>query len=265
GATPPRFTPAVDAATLTAAGRSWTSRLAQVLALAAAAAFALPAHAAAGPKRVFMAPDDHTDYYWSANGAQYEAYFVDMLDYYLDQADATAGEPSDFQSRFSADGSLWLRAYQMHKTPGEFQRLVAGLESGHISAPLNPLVISYGGVPAEGVIRSMYYAGQLERRYGVDFPLAIAMENAAMPYGIGSLWAGAGAKYSWQGVCNCSSQIPNLGNRAAEIYNWVGPDGSSILMKCYLMHDLYKDRSIGGYAEARFPAAALDLVTTNAS
>ena len=74
-------------------------------------------------------------------------------------------------------------------------------------------MITYGGVPAEAVIRSMYYPGQLERRYGLDFPLAIAMENAGMPYGLGAVWAGAGAEYSWKGVCDCPSLVPNLQNR----------------------------------------------------
>jgi alpha-mannosidase len=236
-----------------------------VLCVLATAGIAFPTAATADQKRVFMAPDDHTDYFWSATAAQYEGFFIDMLDYYLDQADATASEPPAFQSRFSADGSLWLREYERKKTPADFQRLVDRLKSGHISAPLNPLVITYGGVPAEAVIRSMSYAGRLERRYGVDFPLAIAMENAGMSYGLGSLWAGAGAKYSWKGVCNCPSQVPNLGSRATEIYNWVGPDGSSILMKWNSLHDPANNESIGGYAEARVPGAALDLVTTNAA
>ncbi len=116
-----------------------------------------------------MAPDDHTDYVWSASAEQYQQLFVQMLDYYLDQKDATAGEPSNLQSRFATDGSLWLREYERSKSPGDFQRLVDAIKSEHISAPLNPLVITYGGVPAEAVLRSMYYAGQLERKYGLDF------------------------------------------------------------------------------------------------
>ena len=111
----------------------------------------------------------------------------------------------------------------------------------------------------------MYYPGQLERRYGLDFPLAIAMENAGMPYGLGAVWAGAGAEYSWKGVCNCPSLIPNLQNRAKEIYNWVGPDGSRLLMKWNSLHAASDNESMGGYAEARRPATALNLVTTNAA
>ena len=157
------------------------------IALVIAVSIARVESVGADHKRVFMAPDDHTDYFWSATDVEYRQFFQTMLDYYINQAQATAGEPPELQSRFSADGSLWLWEYEKHKTPAEFQRLVDTIKSGHISAPKNPLVITYGGVPVEAVIRSMYYSGQLERRYGLDFPLAIAMENAGMSYGLGAV------------------------------------------------------------------------------
>ena len=59
----------------------------------------------AAPKRIYLAPDDHTDYYWTADGATYQQAFLDMLDYYLDQCDSTAGEPPEHQSRWNCDGS----------------------------------------------------------------------------------------------------------------------------------------------------------------
>jgi alpha-mannosidase len=238
-------------------------RAAKFFLIIIASAIAFPGSALADHKRVFMAPDDHTDYFWTATADQYSVAFTQMLDYYLNQADATKGEPSNLQSRFSADGSLWIKEYAKNKNVADFQRLVDALKDGHISAPLNPLVITYGGVPAEAVIRSMYYPGQLERRHGLDFPLAIAMENAGMAYGLGALWAGAGAEYSWKGVCDCPSLVPNLGSRAKEIYNWVGPDGSRILMKWNSLHGPGNE-SLGGYAEARRPTEALSYVTSDA-
>jgi alpha-mannosidase len=221
--------------------------------------------ALAGPKRVFMAPDDHTDYFWSATDVEYKQAFVTMLDYYLDQADATAGEPSNYQSRFSTDGTLWIRAYEQSKPPAAFQRLVDRIKSGHISTPLNPLVITYGAVPAEAVIRSMYYGGQLERRYGIDLPIAIAMENATMPYGLSSLWAGSGAKYSWKGVCACWTEVTNLNDRQNEIYNSFGPDGTGVLLKWFSLRGAHGNEDLGGYAEARYPDTAFDEVTVNAT
>ena len=100
-----------------------------VLALIAFA-IACPGSALADHKRVFMAPDDHTDYFWSATADQYSVAFTEMLDYYLDQADATKNEPANLQSRFSADGSLWLKEYAKNKSVADFQRLVDALKSG---------------------------------------------------------------------------------------------------------------------------------------
>ena len=253
-----------DHGDMRAAARMWLRRpgaAAILFSLVVVFGLASTESATAAPKRVFMAPDDHTDYFWSATDVEYRQFFLSMLDYYINQAEATAGEPAEHQSRFSADGSLWLWEYEKHKTPGEFQRLVDALKSGHISAPKNPLVITYGGAPVEAVIRSMYYSGQLERRHGLDFPLAIAMENAGMSYGLGAVWAGAGVRYSWKGVCNCPSLLPDLDDREHEIYSWLGPDGSRILMKWNSLHNASDNQSIGGYAEARFPSAALDIVT----
>lgn len=235
-----------------------------LVSLVCALSLASAESAGAGPKRVFIAPDDHTDYFWSATDVEYRQFFQTMLDYYIDQVQATALEPPQFQSRFSTDGSLWLWEYEKHKTPAQFQRLVDTIKSGHISAPKNPLVITYGGVPVEAVIRSMYYSGHLERRYGLDFPLAIAMENAGMSYGLGAVWAGSGVRYSWKGVCGCFSLIPDLDNRQHEIYSWLGPDGSRVLMKWNSLHTARNNESIGGYAEARVPEKALDIVTRDA-
>lgn len=206
-------------------------------------------------KRIYLANDEHTDYFWTNDDVAYRGAFIDMLDFYLALADTTAGNPTDFQSRFFADGSLWFYEYQHNKTSAEWNNLLAHWRSGHIRAAMNPLVILYGGSPAEAALRSMYYAGALERRYGLDFNLAISMENQAMPWGLASLWAGSGVKYSWKGVCNCASQISAPGNREHSMYWYTGPDGQRILFKWYpLLND---SQSIGGYAEAYYPSTVI--------
>jgi len=202
-------------------------------------------------KRLYIANDDHTDYMWTGNEAQYDSAFVQMLDYYLYQIDSTKNSPPDFQARFNCDGSYWLRVYEKYRTPTQFNRLVAALRSGHISSPLNTLVSTYGAQPTEAVIRGMYYAGQIERRLGLRFPLAVGMENQTLPSGLSSLWAGSGAKYSWRGVCGCASKIStkNLAHRRNQLYRYMGMDGTGVTMK---WNNLITDNtSIGGYAETR--------------
>ncbi len=216
-------------------------------------------------KRIYLAPDDHTDYMWTADEAGYRDVFLQTIDYYLDQMDITETLPAPYQTRWNADGSLWLWVYQKNRSAAEFQRLINRIKDGHFSVPLNALVLSNGGTPAEAILRGMYYAGSIQRAYQVDFPLAIAMENQTLPYGLSSLWAGSGARYSWKGVCGCATHVPHLSNREREIYYLGGRDQSRVLMKWNsLLMDITDDNtSIGAYAEGRDPATTVNYIDNN--
>lgn len=230
--------------------------------LAGSLALPLPGHAQA-PKTFYIAPDDHTDYMWTANEADYRDAFLRMLDTYLGQADATDALPSDFHSRWNTDGSFWMRIYEQNRMPAQFDRLMARVASGNISMPLNTLISTYGGTPTEAVLRNFYYAGRLERRYKLRFPYAIAMENQVLPFGLGSLYAGAGARYTWHGVCACVTRVPASGDRQFDTYWWGGLDGSKVLMKWYSQISPRGSEGVGGYAEARFPGEVIGFMNTN--
>ncbi|OAI57330.1 hypothetical protein AYO49_00260 [Verrucomicrobiaceae bacterium SCGC AG-212-N21] len=232
------------------------ARFLLLLALLPAVA-AVPAHAQ--QKRIYLAPDDHTDLLWSDTEANYYTHFINMLDYYQQKADETAGNAPDYRSKFTIDGTLWLQAYKANRTAPQFNALMQKIKDGHITAPLAPLCISYGVMPAEAVLRGMYYNGKLERQYNMRFRLAQAMENATLSLGVGSLWAGSGAKYVWQGICGCDTQIPNLNNREDEMYLWRGRDGSSLLTKWYSFRH---NKEVGGYAETRNLQLSFDWATS---
>ncbi len=220
---------------------------------------------AAGQQRIYLANDNHTDIYWNADLAAYEDAFVDMLDYYVQKAKETAGEVPgieaelpQFQSRFHADGTNWLWTYRQRRTPAEFDSLIDKIKSGHISVNMLSNVLNGGGMPTEAYIRSMLYAGQLERDYGIKFELATFMENQTLPYGAASILAGAGGRYSWHGICGCQSKILDIAQpRDREIYWWQGPDGKRLLMKWYSFQGL---SSLGGYAEAKSTKVAFTKV-----
>ena len=214
-------------------------------------------------KRIYLAPDDHTDYFWSAGEAAYRDAFIRMIDYYLDLADTTQNNPPEHQSRWNCDGSFWLWTYEKNKTKADYDRLISRVKSGHVSFPLNALVVCLGGAPAEAVLRGMYYAGKIERRENLRFRMAISMENQTLPLGLVSLWAGSGARFSWKGICGCDTQVTAAGDREHEIYWWTGLDNSKILMKWNSM--LQGNQYPGGYAEARYPDAAVDFVDGDAA
>ncbi len=233
--------------------------------LSALALACLPA-SAAEPVRLYLANDDHTDYLWTADADTYGRVFVDQLDYYLKLTDETLGNPPPYQSRFNMDGSLWLWEYERRKSPAEFARVIERLKSGHLSAPLNAVVSCCGAQPTEAVLRGMYYAGRLERRFGLRFTQAGAMENQTLPLGLTSLWAGAGADFSWKGVCGCASKMRNasLAQREHEIYWSTGLDGRRVLMKWHSFALPGGSKRSGGYAEAFDPVKAVRFLDSDA-
>jgi alpha-mannosidase len=212
-------------------------------------------------RRIYIANDDHTDYLWSSDEAGYRNAFLDMLDRTLDHIDGTAGLAPEFQSRFSADGHFWFWTYERNRPANAVDRLVERIRDGHITIPMQTLVLCYGGMPLEAVLRSLYYAGSVERRYGLRFSLASAMENATQPFGLPSVWAGSGARFSWKGVCACATKVSGYDRRAHEIYRAVGPDGRSVLLKWHSLID--GNQSSGGYAEARDPAHAVQTALSD--
>ncbi|MBC8167969.1 MAG: glycoside hydrolase, partial [Bryobacteraceae bacterium] len=212
--------------------------------------------ASAQPKRIYIANDNHTDYMWSGDEETYRQAFLEMIDYYLDLADKTQGNAPEHQSRWHCDGSFWIWTYQHNRTPAQFQRLISRIKDGHISFPLNALVSTYGGTPTEAVLRTMFYAGSLERRHGFRVPLAIAMENQTLPYGLGALWTGSGATRTWKGICDCMTRIPR-GRRPHDAYWWNAGDGSRLLVK---WNSMFPGSRLGGYLEAEDPAKSIDFV-----
>jgi alpha-mannosidase len=211
-------------------------------------------------KRLYIANDDHTDYMWSGHVAQYDSAFVKTIDFHLRKIDSTKNELPDFQNRYNLDGNYWIKTYEKFRTPAQFSKLISAIKSEHISAPLNSVVSTFGAQPTEAAIRGMYYAGHLERKYGLKFTLATAMENNTIPLGLSSIWAGAGAKYSWKGIGGYGSQISYAAreNRKHQLYNYTGLDGSSVLMKWY-NYDEKKTGGFGGYAECRLDMKSKDI------
>jgi len=122
--------------------------------------------APAAAHKLYLVNDNHTDYGWNATTDAYDAAMLGELDYYLARIAATAGNPPAEQSRFNCDNWYYLYLYEKNRSPAEFQTLISRILDGHITAPLNPFVELYGGMPTEAAIRAGYYPGKIERLYG---------------------------------------------------------------------------------------------------
>lgn len=219
--------------------------------------FTILTGASAQEKRIYLAPDDHTDYMWSADEPTYRKAFLETLDYYIRLNDSTSAEPYSSQSKWNCDGSYWVYEYEKNRTSAQFSNLLRQIRDGKITIPMNTLPGLMGIAPLEAEIRDMYYAGSLERKYDLKLDLVINMEDQVLPLGLSSVWAGSGAKYSWRGVCDCATKVTGLSSRPHEIYWYKGLDDRKILMKWYSLAG--DNKQLGGYAEARDPEKAIRM------
>ncbi|MEO8765465.1 MAG: T9SS type A sorting domain-containing protein [Ginsengibacter sp.] len=212
-----------------------------------------------GQSRIYLSNDDHTDYMFSADEKGYDTLFVKMIDSWMANNNATNASLPDYQTKFNCDGTYWAWVYAKHKTAAQFQAFMNQVKSERIVISANPLINTYGCVPAEATVRGMYYAGELKKKYAVPFDMAMAMENQVLPLGLASLWKGCGVKYAWHGVCNCSTKVPNLLNaRQKEIYWYKGLDDQAVLLKWYTKT---ADHTLGNYSESKNPPIAINDLT----
>ena len=212
-------------------------------------------------KRLYLGNDTHTDWMYNGDYDKWKQYIFDMTDFYLGLGEGTIKEKPEAQSKWNYDSSIWLWMLEKHKSPEYFNRVLAQLKNNQASVPYNFILPAFGATPTEAVIRGMYYSGYLERKYGLDIDIAVAQENATIPLGLASIWAGSGVKYSWKGVCNCATYT-NLKKekRYHEIYHYTGLDDSKVLMKWYSNSGW--NAELGGYAEILEPTIAVIQMDT---
>ncbi len=220
-------------------------------------------HLCAQRKKIYIANDDHTDYMWTGDEDTYKKAFSEMLDYYIKLNDSTSNLPYNLQSKWNCDGSYWVYNYKQTRSAVQFDKLISQIKTGKITVPLNSMIVLMGAAPAEATLRDMYYAGSLVRKYGLDLKIALYMEDQVLPLGLSSLWAGAGAKYSWKGVCACATKVNGLERQRPQMFWYKGLDDQKILMKWYSVNPSMITKrkeyryALGTYLEASNQANAI--------
>jgi alpha-mannosidase len=206
-------------------------------------------------KHLYLANDTHTDLMWNGDEDDWYGYNLDMAKFYLTLGEESGDRLPEARSKWNYDVAWTLYMLEKRTPEAFFNRIIEQLKNGQASVPYNFTLAVYGASSLESILRSFYFGGHLERRYGIDIDLAVCQENATLPLGLASLWAGSGAKYSWRGVCNCATQVNTVGYRDHEIYWYTGLDGSRILMKWY--SNFGWNAELGGYSEMLEPTVAV--------
>ena len=211
-------------------------------------------------KRLYLGNDTHMDLMYNGTEEKWSKLVLEMTDFYLNLGESTIKEEPAKRSKWNYDCAYWLWVLERQTSPEYFKRVIAQIKNQQASVPYNFTLPIYGASSAESVLRSFYYGGYLERKYGIDVDIAVCQENATIPLGLPSLFYGSGAKYSWKGVCNCASKTLTKGTRKHEMYWLKGLDDSPILMKWYSNYGW--NAELGGYAEILEPTVAVIQMDT---
>ncbi|MCJ7736761.1 MAG: hypothetical protein MUQ10_05525, partial [Anaerolineae bacterium] len=190
------------------------------------------------PWRIYVAQDKHLDYGWIHPVEKVTERINVLTDYYLDAADG--GGP-----RWNFDVSIWIEEYLRSRPSYRAKRLIEALQAGTFEVGAFWLV-PFPGLPGtEELIRSMYFARDLEEKHNIPIRTAYLQEVPSLPWGLATILAGAGIRYIVKGAYDLRnphlSEFPNQ-----PLMRWEGPDGNSVLMRW----DAYdSSRTWGGYAE----------------
>src|ERR1041385_4034106 len=101
-------------------------------------------------ERLYIANDDHTDYFWTLDDAGYRQAFQDMIEFYLDEIDRTQTNPENARGRFNLDGSLWVYEWEHARSSADMERLMNAIAAGDVSMQLHSLVL-LGGASGGGL------------------------------------------------------------------------------------------------------------------
>jgi alpha-mannosidase len=61
---------------------------------------------------------------WTANETTYDSAFVNMIDSWMANNNATNTNPPDYQTKFNCDGTYWAWVYEKYRTPVQFQNFI---------------------------------------------------------------------------------------------------------------------------------------------
>lgn len=207
---------------------SWL--LATVAVVVAATSALLPSEAAgAGPAaehpRLIIANDTCPDVTWGYTEAQTRQAFADLIAAHLDEMTRTDAGPPESRNHYNVMAFVEIQAF-LEKYPGRTEELVRRAREGRVC--LGPFLCNtlWGFQSAEGVLRAFYPASRFAREHGLPLEVAHHTELPSLPWGMATLLAGCG--FRWTSVPFLDYDCTFKGLKNPPLFRLEGPDGSEV-------------------------------------
>lgn len=179
------------------------------------------------PWTIYVCQDSCADFTWGYDEGETVKLSTDLTEAHLREIQRTINGPPGAQNRWNINQSMEVMWF-LERKGDQAKGLFAREGDGHLS--ISPIFNSCltGIMTTEQAIRSLYFARELEERYGIDISVVEHIEVPTITWGMATIFAGAGIRYfvkAWYDFmapfCINRDDIP--------IFHWEGPDGSRVL------------------------------------
>jgi hypothetical protein len=218
--------------------------LALILATGALSAPQVLAVDAAPPWRIIIANDTCPDVTWGFTEAQTRQAFADLIAAHLDEMTRTDALPLEDRDHYNATAFIEVEAF-LETYPQRRDELLRRIRQGRVC--VSPFLCNslWGFQSVEGALRAFYPARRMEREHGMPIDVAEHIELPSLPWGMASLMAGCGIRWTSAPFLDYDSTFKGL--KHPPLFRLEGPDGSEVRVLMDTWASLKTSYCQGGY------------------
>ena len=194
--------------------------------------------------RVVIANDTCPDVTWGFTYDQTRQALADLIGAHLDEMNRTdAGAPED-RDHYNATAFIEVEAF-LEKYPHRKDEFLRRVREGRLG--VSPFLCNslWGFQSVEGALRTFYPARRMEREGPIPLDIAEHIELPSLPWGMVSLMAGCGIR--WTSVPFLDYDTTFKGLKNPPLFRHQGPDGSEIRVVLDAWASLKANYAQGGH------------------
>jgi hypothetical protein len=180
------------------------------------------------PWRVIIANDTCPDVTWGFTEAQVRQAFADLIAAHLDEMTRTDALPAEDRDHYNATAFVEVEAF-LEKNPRRQEELFRRIREGRLC--VSPFLCNslWGFQSVEGALRTFYPARRMEREHGMPIDIAEHIELPSLPWGMATLMAGCGIRWTSVPFMDYDTTFKGLNN--PPLFRLEGPDGSEVRVR----------------------------------
>ena len=196
------------------------------------------------PWRVIIANDTCPDVTWGFSETQVRQAFADLIAAHLDEMTRTDAMPPEDRDHYNATAFIEVEAF-LEKYPLRQAELLRRIREGRIC--VSPFLCNslWGFQSVEGALRTFYPARRMEREHGMPIDVAEHIELPSLPWGMATLMAGCGIRWTSVPFMDYDTTFQGLNN--PPLFRLKGPDGSEVRVRLDAWASLKTSYYQGGY------------------